>query len=145
LCQSTTTFFKLSIAERKAIYEKNLIINFIPQEILPEDLLCGARFNAMYSMCLSKKEAAQRAKEVAKVRKEIMYLISHGYGNAGATSGHLIPDYNKILTGGFKSVYEDLKKKFDALSKSDQIGAKGAQLKAMMIAAQMPKELAEKI
>ncbi len=137
-------FFKQSIVERKAIYEKDLIVNHIPQEILPGDLLCGARFNAMYSMCLSEKEAVERAKSIAKVRKEIMYLISHGYGNAGATSGHLIPDYNKILTGGFKAVYEDLESKYNALKKSDKQGAKGAQLRAMMTASQMPKELAEK-
>lgn len=137
-------FFKLSIVERKALYEKEIIINQIPKEILPGDLLCGARFNAMYSMCLTKKEAKEREKMVLNARKEICYLIEHGYGNAGATSGHLVPDYAKIVKNGFKAVYEDLQNKYDALSLADQKGQKGAQLRAMMTACTIPKELAEK-
>lgn len=137
-------FFKLSIVERKALYEKEIIINQIPKEILPGDLLCGARFNAMYSMCLTKKEAKEREKMVLNARKEICYLIEHGYGNAGATSGHLVPDYAKIVKNGFKAVYEDLQNKYDALSSADQKGQKGAQLRAMMTACTIPKELAEK-
>ena len=39
------SFFKLSLAERKALYEKELIVNQMPAEILPGDLLCGASFN----------------------------------------------------------------------------------------------------
>lgn len=137
-------FFDKSIAERKAAYEKDLIVNYIPQEILPDDLLCGARFNAMYSMCLTEREAKEREAMVMKARREIKYLIAHGYGNSGATSGHLIPDYAKILRGGFKAVYEDLQKKYGALSDEAKKGDKGAQLRAMMTAAEMPKELAEK-
>lgn len=137
-------FFEKSIVERKAEYEKNIIVNHIPQDILPGDLLCGARFNAMYSMCLSDAESKAREKEIFKVRKEIQYLIAHGYGNAGATSGHLIPDYAKILNHGFKAVYEDIKNRYDALSESRKNGRDGAQLRAMMTAALMPKELAEK-
>ncbi len=137
-------FFDKAVVERKAEYEKNLILNYIPQEILPGDLLCGARFNAMYSMCLTEKEANERETAVMKARKEIKYLISHGYGNAGATSGHLIPDYAKILGGGFRAVYADLKIKYGALSEQRKNGHDGAQLRAMMTAASMPKELAEK-
>ena len=137
-------FFKLSIVERKAKYQKELIVNQMPQEILPGDLLCGARFNAIYSMCLTKKETKAREELILKARKEVLYLISHGYGNTGPTSGHLVPDYAKIVRHGFKAVYEDLKEKHDALSSSDRKGQKGAQLRAMMTACEMPKELAEK-
>lgn len=137
-------FFKKSIAERKAEYEKHLIVDCIPQEILPGDLLCGARFNAMYSMCLTKEEAAARRKEVLKGRQEAVFLHTHGYGNSGATSGHLIPDHEIVLRIGFAGIYEDLEKRYQALSDKEQNGAKGAQLKAMMTAALMPKELAQK-
>lgn len=138
------SFFDKAIVERKAEYEKNLILNYIPQEILPGDLLCGAKFNAMYSMCLTEKEGAERENAIMRVRQEIKYLISHGYGNSGATSGHLIPDYAKILSGGFRAVYDDLKNKYDKLSEERKNGHDGAQLRAMMTAASMPKELAEK-
>lgn len=135
-------FFKQSIVERKALYEKEVIVNQMPKEILPGDLLCGARFNAVYSMCLTKKESKEREKMINKARAEIKYLISHGYGNAGATSGHLVPDYAKIVRSGFKAVYEDLQAKYAALSRSDRDGAKGAQLRAMMTACEIPRDLA---
>ncbi len=137
-------FFKKSIAERKALYEKEVIVNQMPKEILPGDLLCGARFNAMYSMCLNKKENKEREKMILNARKEILFLINHGYGNAGATSGHLVPDYAKIVKNGFKAVYADLKQKYAALPESDKKGAKGAQLRAMMTACEMPRDLAAK-
>lgn len=137
-------FFKKSIIERKAIYEKEIIVNHIPQDMLPGDLLCGAKFNAMYSMCLTKKEGEAREKEIMKLRKEISFLISHGYGNSGATSGHLIPDYAKILKYGFKEVYRQIEEKYNGLSDKEKKGEKGETLRAMKIASTMPKELAEK-
>jgi trans-4-hydroxy-L-proline dehydratase len=33
------------------------MVNYLPQEILPGDLLAGARFNVMTSCCLTEKEA----------------------------------------------------------------------------------------
>ena len=55
-------FFDKSIVERKAIFTKEVAVNHLPQEILPNDLLCGARFNSIYSMCLTKQEQAKRDK-----------------------------------------------------------------------------------
>lgn len=136
-------FYKLPLVVRKAKYEKEVIVNQMPKEILPGDLLCGARFNSMYSMCLSKKESKEREKMIRAARKEIVFLMEHGYGNAGATSGHLVPDYAKIVRKGFKAAYEDLEKKYAALSDEDKNGAKGAQLQAMMIACEIPRDLAK--
>ena len=47
-------FFELSIAERRAWFVKEAIVNRIPQEILPGDLIAGGRFNLMASRCLVK-------------------------------------------------------------------------------------------
>ena len=33
------------------------MVNYLPQEILPGDLLAGARFNVMTSTCMAKKQA----------------------------------------------------------------------------------------
>lgn len=137
-------FYKRSIVERKALYEKEVIVNQMPKEILPGDLLCGARFNAVYSMGLNKKESKEREKMIKETRKEAVFLIEHGYGNAGATSGHLVPDYAKIVRNGFKAVYEDLQSKYNALSKEERNGKKGAQLRAMMTACEIPRDLAAK-
>lgn len=135
-------FYKRSIVERKALYEKEVIVRQMPKEILPGDLLCGARFNAVYSMGLTKKESKERENLVHETRKEAVFLINHGYGNAGATSGHLVPDYAKIVKNGFKAVYDDLGNKYDALSEADKTGKKGAQLRAMMTACEIPRDLA---
>ena len=56
-------------------------------EILPGDLLCGARFNMMYSMCLTEAQQKERDKLVLEARKSMLWLFDHGYGNSGATSG----------------------------------------------------------
>lgn len=137
-------FFNQSIVERKIKYEKDLILNHIPQEIIKNDLLCGAKFNAMYSMCLTKAEMEEREKEVMQTRSELKYLIYHGYGNTGATSGHMIPDYKKILNNGFKAIYEQVNSKYNSLSKEEKESHKGSELRAMMEATLMPKELAKK-
>lgn len=137
-------FWTLSIPERKALFTKIAAVEYLPMEVLPGDLLCGARFNMMYSMCLNKKEQAERDKLVKEARKSMLLLHNRGYGNSGATSGHIIPDYAKILRHGFKGEHKYIKSLYDALPDSEKQGKKGSQLKAMMTACTMPKELAEK-
>lgn len=140
-------FWKLSLKERRATFLKEAIVNHVPQEIIPNDLLCGARFNMLTSHCLSRKQAKDRNRLVlgpnGSRRREVEYYY-YGFGNDGATSGHLIPDYAKILRDGFESVYADLQSRYEKLTPKDRRTAKGAQLRAMMIAATMPRELAQK-
>lgn len=137
-------FWKKSLVERKADFTKKVVVEKLPMEILPGDLLCGARFNMMYSMCLTKKEQKERDKRIKEARKSMRLLFDHGYGNSGATSGHLIPDHKRILERGFKGEYEYIECLYNKLSEKDKKGEKGAQLRAMMTACIMPKELAEK-
>ncbi len=137
-------FWKKSLPERKADFTKKCVVEYLPMEILPGDLLCGARFNMMYSMCLTKEQQAERDKLVLEARKSMLWLFNHGYGNSGATSGHLIPDYKKIIDQGFKAEYEYLEGLYGKLTQAEKNGAKGAQLRAMMTACTMPRELAEK-
>ena len=70
------------------------------------------------------------------------WFHDHGYGNSGATSGHLIPGYERVLNLGWKGIYEDLKRRYEFLSPKEKKGSKGAQLRAMMTAATMPRDLA---
>ena len=137
-------FWKKPLVERKADFTKKCVVEYLPMEILPGDLLCGARFNMMYSMCLTKEQQAERDKLVLEARKSMLWLFNHGYGNSGATSGHLIPDYKKIIDKGFKAEYEYLQGLYEKLPQAEKDGGKGAQLRAMMTACTMPKELAEK-
>ena len=140
-------FWSWSIAERKAWFLKQVMVHQLPQEILPGDLIAGARFNVMISTCLNKKEAAQYNKLVhgkKGSREAILWFHNHGYGNVGATSGHIIPDYETILSRGWEGIYNDLQSYYQAQSPTEQNSAKGAQMRAMMTAATLPKELAAK-
>ncbi|HOG12988.1 MAG TPA: hypothetical protein PLR47_08310, partial [Smithellaceae bacterium] len=44
-------FWTWPLVERRAWFVKEAIVNYVPQEILPGDLLAGARFNIQTSMC----------------------------------------------------------------------------------------------
>ncbi len=88
-------FWKWSLPERHAWFIKEVMVHYLPHEILPGDLIAGARFALQASTCLTKKEANQYSKMVYGkngIRAAILWFHSHGYGNVGATSGHLIPD-----------------------------------------------------
>lgn len=137
-------FWTWSLPERKAWFVKEVMVNYVPQEILPGDLIAGGRFNLQTSKCWTKKEAKERDRLIygkKGVRSKMKWFHDHGYGNSGATSGHLIPGYERALKLGWKGIHEDIARCYKVLNKKDQKGAKGAQLRAMMIAATMPREL----
>ena len=48
-------FYDKTIAERQAWFVKKAMTEYVPQEILPGDLLCGAVFNLAASQCLLAK------------------------------------------------------------------------------------------
>lgn len=140
-------FYQWSIAERRAWIMKEIIVNHVPQEILPGDLIAGGRFNVMASRCWSKAEAAARNALLfgkSGIRADTFAFQDRGYGNCGATSGHLIPDYPRVLRLGFSGLKADIHKKYDALSPADKAGKKGAQLRAMIESCDMPVALAKK-
>jgi formate C-acetyltransferase len=142
-------YYQKSIAERRAYYIKKIMTEYIPAELLPGDLLCGATFNLAASHCLTKKEAAKKDKIILSkrgLRKRTIEFHDTGFGNCGPTSGHLIPGYEVPVKYGFKHIYESIKAEYDALSDEEkaQSDGKAAQLRAMMESAQMPKAVAEK-
>ena len=140
-------FWNWSIPERRAWFVKETIVNRVPQEILPGDLIAGGRFNVQTSMCLNEKEAAEWTRLVkgkGGARESAKWFHDHGYGNAGATSGHLVPGYERLLTLGWKGIHTDLTEKFNALPKKDRDGSRGAQLRAMITSSTMARDLALK-
>ncbi|HOO73339.1 MAG TPA: pyruvate formate lyase family protein [Spirochaetota bacterium] len=140
-------FWKWSLVERKAWFTREVMVNYVPREILPGDLLAGARFNLQGSRCWNKKEAAARDRMIygkKGARATMKWFHDHGYGNSGATSGHLIPWYERVLKIGWKGIYTDLETRYNALNKSGKKGPRGAQLRAMMTAATMPRDLAHR-
>jgi len=137
-------FWSWSLPERRAWFLKEVMVNNVPQEILPGDLIAGARFNVQTSQCLSRSEAKERERMIKKARPLMKWFHDHGYGNAGATSGHLIPWYEHALKEGFKGIYAEIKAAYQALGPQEQASERGEQLRAMLIASTLPRELAGK-
>ena len=140
-------FWHGSLAERRAWFVREVIVNYVPQEILPGDLLAGARFNVQTSLCFTQEESETWQKLVKGkngARAQMKWFHDHGYGNAGATSGHLIPGYERLLTLGWKGVHAELMSLYNALGTPERNGSKGAQLRAMMTASTMARDLATK-
>jgi hypothetical protein len=138
-------FWTWSLVERRAWFIREVMVEYVPQDILPGDLLAGARFNVLASRCWTRREARRRDRRIdgpRGARAATKWFHEHGYGNAGATSGHLVPDHARALQIGWKGIYEDLVRRHDALPPRERRGAKGQQLRAMMTAATMPRDLA---
>ena len=138
-------FWSWPQVERRAWFVKEVMVHYMPREILPGDLIAGGRFNVQTSLCLDEKEQQAFDKGLLGkngARARMKWLHDHGYGNAGATSGHLIPDNERALKIGWKGISADLETRYRQLSDGDKRGKKGAQLRAMMTAATMPSDLA---
>jgi len=138
-------FWDWSIAERKAWFLREVMVKYLPKEILPGDLIAGGRFNVMTSTCLTEKEAKQYAKNIYGkngARQALLWFHNNGFGNAGATSGHIIPDYARVLQIGWKGILAEIEDFYEKLTPSEKKGKKGAQLRAMRTAATMPRDLA---
>ena len=98
----------------------------------------GARFNVMTSTCLTSKEAAEFDRLVvgkAGTRQAVKWAHDHGYGNAGATSGHLIPDYPRVLKHGWRGITQEIEQALEALPAREKQGRRAPQLRGMLIAA----------
>jgi trans-4-hydroxy-L-proline dehydratase len=140
-------FWNSSLVERRAWFIREVMVNYVPQEILPGDLIAGSRFNIQASRCWTKSELKKRDRMIygkKGARAQMKWFHDHGYGNGGATSGHLIPDYRRVLSEGWKGIHAELEKKYSSLSRSERDGRGGAQIRAMMTAATMPRDLAVK-
>ncbi|HVO39699.1 MAG TPA: pyruvate formate lyase family protein [Spirochaetia bacterium] len=138
-------FWKRSIAERRAWFIREVMTNRVPHEILPGDLIAGARFNVMTSCCMTKREAARHERLVRGkrgARQATLWFHNHGYGNAGATSGHLIPDYPRVLSEGWRGIHADLRRRMEALSPAELRGPRGGELRAMLEASIMARDVA---
>jgi formate C-acetyltransferase len=138
-------FWDKPLVERQAWFIREVMVNYLPKEILPGDLIAGGRFNIQASMCLTKEEQNefnQLTSGKNGVRQAVFWFHGHGYGNAGATSGHLIPGYERVLLLGWRGIYQELERFYADLPVKDQNSQKGAQLKAMMTSATMPRDLA---
>jgi formate C-acetyltransferase len=138
-------FWDNSIPERRMLFFEEVLLNYIPQEIIGDaDLIAGGRFNTQLSKCLNKDEEKEFNKRLLEVRHDIFEFHKYGFGNLGATGGHLIADYEMVVKKGFKFLHNKVKEAYEKLTNTEKDGEKGAELRAMLIATEIPKKLAEK-
>ena len=138
-------FWSWSLAERRAWFNREVMVAYLPKEILPGDLLAGARFNIQTSVCLSEQETKERDRLVygpQGARAATLWFHDHGYGNAGATSGHIIPDYARVVYEGWQAIHAEVEQALADLTEKEKKGPKGDQLRAMRTAATMARDLA---
>ena len=138
-------FWTWSLPERRAWFIRAVMVDHVPQEILPGDLLAGGRFNIVASLCFNRRERRAYDRLVLGkkgARAQVKWFHDHGYGNAGATSGHLIPGYERVLAIGWEGIHTDLTECYRDLAPAERKGPRGAQLRAMLTAAEMPRDLA---
>ncbi len=138
-------FWSWSIAERRAWFNREVMVYYQPKEILPGDLIAGSRFNLQTSLCLNEKEQNEFDRLLLGkkgAREKVVWFHNHGYGNSGATAGHLIPDYPAVLEKGWKGIHADLVRRYNELDAGEKNGDTGAQLRAMITASTMARDLA---
>jgi len=141
----TEDFWELSLPERRIVFFEDVMLNYIPQEIISEnDLIAGGRFNTNLSKCLNKMEAKEFWKKNIRNREAVFKYHKSGFGNLGATAGHIIPDYEGIVKKGFKYFHEKAKDRYAQLSEEEKLGPKGHELRAMIRATEIPRKLAIK-
>ncbi len=137
------SFWDLSLPERRIVFFEDVMLNYIPQEIVGPSLLTGSRFNTQLSKCFNKKEAKEFWKKNIKNRNAFFKFHKSGFGNVGATSGHIIADYETVIKKGFKYLNEKAKKCYDQLGKKEKEGPKGQELRAIICSTEIPKKLAK--
>ena len=96
------------------------MLDKIPQEIIGPELLAGGRFNTQLSKCLNEKEQKIFDKLNLTARHSTFKYHNHGFGNVGATAGHIIPDYEFIIKNGFKSVYNSANERYSQLTEKEK-------------------------
>ncbi len=137
-------FWKMSQPERRAWFLREVMVKYLPKEVQPGDLIAGGRFNVQISMCLTEKETAEFDRLVSGkggAREAMLWYHNHGFGNCGATSGHLVVGYGEVMQKGWRGIHDEILAKLEALSPSERKGKKGAQLRAMLTAATLPGNL----
>lgn len=137
-------FWEKSIPERRMVFFEKVMTDYIPQEIIGPELLCGGRFNTQLSKCLNMEEQKKYDERHVGIRHAMFDFHNHGFGNCGATGGHIIADYETVIKRGFRSIYDKINDRYNSLTDDEKDGPKGEELRAMRIAVQIPKKLAQK-
>lgn len=138
-------FWEWSLPERQSWFVKEVMVYYLPHRVLSGDLIAGDHFNIRISKCFTEKQAKAYSRKACGdkgIHAAETCFQDHGYGNFGASGGHFVPDYPRVLKEGWKSIHEELNRKLSSLSKREYNGNKGEQIRAMLVAATMARDVA---
>ena len=101
-------FWSEPLPKRVALFFAEVITRHLPVTILDGELIVGGHFCVALSLCLDKREGRRRQKGEDRFVAGITKASELGLGNCGAVPGHLIPDYPKVLRGGFRGIAHEI-------------------------------------
>lgn len=133
-------FWKLPLNVRRATFFREVVEKHLPIQVLDSELIVGGQFNTAMSRCLNRREAKVQARMESKFCATLKELDAFGIGNAGATPGHLIPDYKTVLELGFKG----LKLQFKELLEHAETQEQRDTLKGLITSCDVPRILAQR-
>ncbi len=133
-------FWGRSLLMRRAQFFREVCVRYLPVHILEGELIVGGQFNTALSKCHNRKEARRWHKRVDKWWKKGTEINELGIGNAGAVPGHIIPDYPRILRGGFSGVYADL----ESMKRNTTDPGHADFLAALMVCCEAARDLADR-
>ncbi len=123
---------------RVAMFFREVVSRYLPVRILDGELIVGAHFNVALSRAHNRAESKEWRKKTEKWLARIEKLNNSGMGNAGATPGHLIPDYPRALRLGLKGLVQEFR------DLSERTGDRSHRdfLRALIICCEGARELA---
>ncbi|MFW6113897.1 MAG: pyruvate formate lyase family protein [Actinomycetota bacterium] len=133
-------FWGHSLIMRRALFFREVLVNYLPVKILEGELVVGGHFNTALSRCHNRREARRWKSRVRKWWKGCKEINELGVGNTGAIPGHVIPDYPMVLREGFKGIYQDLKERKERTDDTEY----SEFLESLMICCEAARDLARR-
>ena len=133
-------FYRLTIAERRAIFFNLVLENNLPAIMLEGELIVGSHFNTALSKNLTKREMSKWTSDSYAFMEKLYEIHELGIGNAGAIPGHLIPNYRKVLEVGFKGILEEIEERMTGETDREKL----AYLNALRISVEAPQIISQR-
>jgi len=134
------SFWRESRQVRRALFLREVVEKHLPVQVLEGELIVGGQFNTALSRTLTRAEARAFDRLERRYVKRLKTYNDYGFGNAGATAGHLIPDYPTVLREGFRG----LRDRFEALLAQADSASHRDLLRALIVSTEVPRILASR-
>ncbi len=131
-------FWKEPLPVRRALFFQEVVGKHLPVQVLEGELVVGGQYNTALSRTLTKSQAKKFKRMEDAYVKKLRKLDEIGIGNAGATPGHLIPDYKTVLEIGFRG----LKARFESLLAKAKDKKSSDTLRSLIISTEAPRLIA---